>query len=96
MGMMKARIYPRDITLNLGREAPVPGHPYPGQQWKEVRHDKTVTWLAFWKDTISDKVRARCLIMGSSHGSSCDQAVTWLAFWKGSISAKVRALWPTP
>ena len=57
MGMMKARIYPRDITLNLGRDAPIPEHPYPGQDWKEVRHDNTVTWLAFWKDTISDKVR---------------------------------------
>ena len=25
------------------------------QTWKEVRHDPTVTWLAFWKDTVSDK-----------------------------------------
>lgn len=33
----------------------MPEHPYPGQQWKEVRHDKTVTWLAFWKDPISQK-----------------------------------------
>ncbi len=28
---------------------PLPEHPYPGQAWREVRHDKTVTWLAFWK-----------------------------------------------
>ena len=27
----------------------VPTHPYEGQQWKEIRHDNTVTWLAFWK-----------------------------------------------
>ena len=38
-----------------GAGEPVPEHPYPGQQWKEVRHDKTVTWLAFWKDPISQK-----------------------------------------
>jgi hypothetical protein len=33
--------------------APIPEHPYPGQKWKEVRHDRTVTWLAFWKDTVN-------------------------------------------
>lgn len=38
-----------------GAGEPVPEHPYPGQQWKEVRHDRTVTWLAFWKDPISQK-----------------------------------------
>ena len=41
--------------MNTGAQEPVPEHPYPGQQWKEVRHDKTVTWLAFWKDPISQK-----------------------------------------
>lgn len=25
------------------------------QHWREVRHDKAVTWLAYWKDTVSDK-----------------------------------------
>ena len=25
------------------------------QSWKEVRHDNTVTWLAYWKDTVSEK-----------------------------------------
>lgn len=38
-----------------GAGEPVPEHPYPGQHWKEVRHDRTVTWLAFWKDPISQK-----------------------------------------
>ena len=38
-----------------GMEEPVPEHPYPGQQWKEVRHDKTVTWLAYWKEPIAQK-----------------------------------------
>lgn len=26
-----------------------------GQQWKEVRHDNTVTWLAFWRDPVNTK-----------------------------------------
>lgn len=34
---------------------PVPEHNYPGQEWAEVKHDNTVTWLAFWKDPISPK-----------------------------------------
>ena len=38
-----------------GRGEPTPEHPYPGQAWKEVRHDRTVTWLAYWKDPISQK-----------------------------------------
>ena len=56
MGMLKKRIYPKDITINIGKGEPIPEHPYPGQAWKEIRHDNTVTWLAFWKDTISEKV----------------------------------------
>eukprot|EP00878_Enallax_costatus_P044315 GHUV01052799.1.p1 GENE.GHUV01052799.1~~GHUV01052799.1.p1 ORF type:complete len:134 (-),score=22.33 GHUV01052799.1:31-432(-) len=37
MGKIKQRVYPRDITINIGNDAPVPEHPYPGQKWKEVR-----------------------------------------------------------
>lgn len=37
MGKIKQRVYPRDITINIGRDAPIPEHPYPGQRWKEVR-----------------------------------------------------------
>jgi DNA topoisomerase-1 len=55
MGKIKKRIYPRDITINIGKGTPVPKHPYPGQQWKEVRHDNTVTWLAFWRDPVNTK-----------------------------------------
>lgn len=55
MGKIKQRVYPRDITINIGRDAPIPEHPYPGQRWKEVRHDNTVTWLAYWKDTVNPK-----------------------------------------
>ncbi len=26
-----------------------------GQQWREIRHDNTVTWLAMWKDPVNTK-----------------------------------------
>ncbi|GBF98695.1 DNA topoisomerase-like [Raphidocelis subcapitata] len=55
MGKVKKRVYPRDITINIGKDAPIPEHPYPGQRWKEVRHDSGVTWLAYWRDTVNPK-----------------------------------------
>lgn len=55
MGKLKRRIQPSDITINIGRGAPVPECPIPGESWKEVKHDNTVTWLAFWNDPISQK-----------------------------------------
>lgn len=55
MGKLKTRIMPKDIVINIGRDAPVPECPIPGQRWKEVRHDNTVTWLAYWNDPINNK-----------------------------------------
>lgn len=55
MGQIKNRIYPRDVTINIGKGTPIPEHPFPGQTWKEIRHDPTVTWLAYWKDPINTK-----------------------------------------
>nr|XP_025887825.1 DNA topoisomerase 1 alpha isoform X1 [Solanum lycopersicum] len=55
MGKLKRRIRPNDITINIGKGVPVPECPIPGQRWKEVRHDNTVTWLAFWNDPINPR-----------------------------------------
>ncbi|KAG6499093.1 hypothetical protein ZIOFF_038849 [Zingiber officinale] len=55
MGKLKNRIRPRDITINIGKDAPIPECPIPGERWKEVKHDNTVTWLAFWNDPINPK-----------------------------------------
>lgn len=55
MGKLKKRIRPGDITINIGKDAPIPECPIPGERWKEIRHDNTVTWLAFWNDPINPK-----------------------------------------
>ncbi|XP_065862483.1 DNA topoisomerase 1 beta-like [Euphorbia lathyris] len=55
MGKLKKRIRPGDITINIGKDAPIPECPIPGESWKEVKHDNTVTWLAFWNDPINPK-----------------------------------------
>ncbi|KAG1326750.1 hypothetical protein COCNU_01G006840 [Cocos nucifera] len=55
MGKLKKRIRPSDITINIGKGAPIPECPIPGERWKEVKHENTVTWLAFWNDPINPK-----------------------------------------
>ena len=56
MGMIKKRIYPGDITINIGKGAPIPSHPFgPNHKWREVKHDNTVTWLASWNDPVNTK-----------------------------------------
>ncbi|CAL5438977.1 unnamed protein product [Camellia sinensis] len=55
MGKLKRLIQPRDITINIGKDAPILECPIPGERWKEIRHDNTVTWLAFWNDRINPK-----------------------------------------
>jgi DNA topoisomerase-1 len=56
MGMIKKRIYPGDITINIGPDAPIPSHPFgPEHKWREIKHDNTVTWLASWNDPVNTK-----------------------------------------
>jgi len=75
MGCLKRRIYPRDITINIGRGEPVPAHPYPGQAWREVRHDRSVTWLAYWKDPVNEReYKYVWLAANSSFKSTSDLA----------------------
>ncbi|KZV21640.1 DNA topoisomerase 1-like [Dorcoceras hygrometricum] len=55
MGKLKKRIQPSDIIINIGKDAAIPECPIPGESWKEIRHDNTVTWLAYWNDPINQK-----------------------------------------
>lgn len=64
-GKLKKRVFPEDITLNLGAESPVPPAPE-GHQWGEIRHDKSVVWLAMWKENISDSFKYVKLAANSS------------------------------
>ncbi|KAK7404277.1 hypothetical protein VNO78_05041 [Psophocarpus tetragonolobus] len=66
MGKLKRRIHPSDITINIGKDAPIPECPIPGESWKEIRHDNTVTWLAFWNDPINPKLFKYVFLAASS------------------------------
>eukprot|EP00483_Globobulimina_turgida_P005087 UN05097 len=53
MGMLKRRILPKHIILNIGENTPIPPCPIPGQQWGGICHDKTVTYIAKWVENIN-------------------------------------------
>lgn len=56
MGMLKRRVLPKDILINCSKDSQVPPPP-PGQKWKEVRHDPSVTWLASWTENVQSQVK---------------------------------------
>lgn len=56
MGKIKPRLYPEDITLNLSSDAPIP-ITLPGHHWGNIIHDRTVDWLASWKDPLNGKTK---------------------------------------
>ncbi|KAK7057154.1 hypothetical protein R3P38DRAFT_3252320 [Favolaschia claudopus] len=64
-GSLKFRVRPEDITINIGKEAPVPVPNMPGK-WKEVIHDNTVTWLATWTENVSGNHKYVFIAAGSS------------------------------
>jgi len=49
-GILKKKVTPEDITLNIGSKAPVPPCPIPGHKWGQIVHNDEVAWLASWKD----------------------------------------------
>ncbi|KAL5673243.1 hypothetical protein ACJX0J_017549, partial [Zea mays] len=55
MGKLNRHILLSNITINIGKGAPVPKCPILGESWKEVKHDNIVTWLPFWNDPVNQK-----------------------------------------
>ncbi|KAI8324725.1 hypothetical protein GQ54DRAFT_331437 [Martensiomyces pterosporus] len=64
-GMLKKRVLPEQVTINIGKDAKVPDPP-PGHRWGNVVHDNTVTWLAMWKENINSNTKYVFLAAGSS------------------------------
>lgn len=72
-GALKLRVYPEDITVNIGADAPTPVPNIPGK-WKEVIHDNTVTWLATWTENINGNHKYVFLAAGSSLKGQSDMS----------------------
>ena len=51
-GMVKKRVQPEQITINIGKHASVPTPPE-GHSWKDIKHDQEGTWLAMWQENIN-------------------------------------------
>lgn len=51
-GRVKTRVWPEQITINIGKHAKVP-EPPKGHKWKAVQHDQKATWLAMWQENIN-------------------------------------------
>ena len=71
--LLQLRVYPEDITINIGADAPVPIPNIPGK-WKEVIHDNTVTWLATWTENINGNHKYVFLAAGSSLKGQSDMS----------------------
>ena len=58
-GKIKKRVYPKDITLNIDSNSPIPKLPkfFSGHKWGKIIHDNTLEWIASWKDDISGKTK---------------------------------------
>ena len=54
VGMLKRRIQPEYLTINVGEDDPIPRCHVPGHSWKDVKTNKTATWLASYKDEESN------------------------------------------
>jgi len=52
-GMLKRRVVPEDVTINISKHAKIPEAPE-GHYWKAVIHNDEVSWLAFWNENIND------------------------------------------
>jgi DNA topoisomerase-1 len=54
LGRIKKRVKPEDVIINLDKEASIPKPNVPGN-WGGVIHERTVIWLATWKEEITGK-----------------------------------------
>jgi DNA topoisomerase-1 len=72
LGMIKKRVYPEDVTINLSKDAPVP-EPIAGHKWGKIINDQHVIWLASWKDIISGKTKYIFTSLESFFKSKSDQ-----------------------
>ena len=56
IGQWKNRIFPKDIILNLDKDAPIPKpHLYHDKTWEKVVNQPESIWLVTWKDYITGK-----------------------------------------
>ncbi|XP_031202274.1 DNA topoisomerase I, mitochondrial isoform X2 [Mastomys coucha] len=99
MGMLKRRVMPEDVVINCSRDSKIP-EPPAGHQWKEVRSDNTVMWLAAWMENIQNSFKYVILNPSSKPKGEMDwQKYEVARRLKGvvdKIRAQYQADWKSP
>lgn len=72
-GMLKERIYPEHVILNIGPGSPIPPCPLEGHQWGSVVSDPNGAWIARWPDSISGSYKYVRFSYSSSLGGASDR-----------------------
>lgn len=72
-GMIKKRITPEDITINLSKDAKVINPNLPNHKWGKVIHNRHVIWLATWKDNVTGKTKYIFTSVESKFKSKSDE-----------------------
>ncbi|KAL1902769.1 DNA topoisomerase 1 [Sporothrix stenoceras] len=70
-GRVKKRVMPEQVTINIGKDAPVPKPPA-GHKWKAVQHDNKATWLAMWQENINGAYKYVMLAANSAVKGQAD------------------------
>jgi len=73
-GMLKKRLKPSQIILNIGKGQPIPPCPIKGEQWGGVIHDSTVTYIAKWVENINQAHKMVYLHASSRFKGQADMA----------------------
>lgn len=72
-GSVKKRVMPEDVVINIGRGSKIPSCPIEGHDWKGVIHNADVTWLAYYKDSITDQFKYVYLASSSRFKGESDR-----------------------
>jgi DNA topoisomerase-1 len=72
IGKIKSRIYPEDVTINIGKDAKIP-ETLKGHKWGKIIHNRHVEWLASWIENINNKRKYLWLGASSHFKASSDQ-----------------------
>ena len=73
LGRIKKRVVPEDVVLNLGKESTIPTPNVPGK-WGGIIHDRTVIWLATWREEITGKNKYIFTSLDSFFKSKSDES----------------------
>ena len=65
---------PSDVVLNISPGVPIPRCPLPGHQWRGVVHNPEVTWLAYYRDSITNAYKYVYLASSSRFKGDSDRA----------------------